>query len=189
MTDKPYAQLERGTLLVASPDVGQGLYHRSVVLVCEHTPTGSFGLILNKPYTDHLPEDLSAIEEITHPKVGLRVGGSMQSNQMMLLHSSNRHADQTLKITDSTYLGGDITFLRECLESDDCPHLLLCFGYTGWITGELEKEFMSGAWFLHPSSPALIFNTPAPSLWQTCLREMGGKYTSLSMIPDDLTLN
>lgn len=189
MSERSYAHIDKGTLLVASPDTGDGLYHRSVILICEHTSAGSFGLILNKPFEQELPEDLNSIEELTNPKVALRIGGNMQSNQMMLLHSSDRNSAQTLKIGNNIYLGGDINFLRECLESDNCPHLLLCFGYTGWITGELEKEFLSGIWFLHPSSPSLIFDTPSPLLWQTTLRQMGGKYSSLSIIPDDLTLN
>ena len=34
-----------------------------------------------------------------------------------------------------------------------------------------------------------IFDIPPEKLWQTILREMGGKYATLSMIPEDLSLN
>lgn len=45
----PYAKLEKGTLLVASPEVEEGFFSRAVILVCEHSPNGSFGLAINKP--------------------------------------------------------------------------------------------------------------------------------------------
>ena len=54
---------------------------------------------------------------------------------------------------------------------------------------QLEREFLDGGWFLYPASQELIFNVPSEKLWQTILREMGGKYATLSMIPEDLTWN
>lgn len=186
---RPPNHLEKGTLLIASPDVDEDLYFKSVVLICEHTPAGSFGLIVNKPVTVELPPEILPIDNLAHPKVQLRLGGKSQQNQMMLLHTSDRNADQTLQVTDNVYLGGDLQFLQESISSEGCPDLLLCFGYTGWTTGELEKEFMKELWFLHPASKELLFDTPSEKMWQTILKKMGGKYASLAMIPDDLTLN
>ncbi|NGX48150.1 MAG: hypothetical protein K1000chlam3_01540, partial [Chlamydiae bacterium] len=45
----PYSELSKGSFLIASPEIDAGIYFRSVVLICEHTPSGSFGLIINKP--------------------------------------------------------------------------------------------------------------------------------------------
>lgn len=189
MSKPPYATLSAGTLLIANPDVEPGLYNRSVVLVCEHTKAGSFGLIINKPFKVDLPEDILSGEELNNPKVNLRIGGKLQQSQMMLLHSSKSGAPQTLKVSEEIYLGGDINFLQENLANDECEHILLCFGYTGWAIGELEREFMSGLWYLYPASKQLVFNTPPEKIWQTVLRTMGGKYATMSMIPEDLSLN
>lgn len=186
---RPHAHLEKGTLLLASPDVDEDLYFKSVVLICEHTPAGSFGLIVNKPVSVEVPQDILPLDNLSHPKVQLRLGGKSQQNQMMLLHNSDVNADQTLNIADNVFLGGDLQFLQESMASEACPDLLLCFGYTGWTTGELEKEFMKGLWYLYPSSKDILFNTPPEKMWQTILKKMGGKYESISMIPDDLTLN
>lgn len=185
----PPNRLEKGTLLLASPDVEEELYFKSVILICEHTPAGSFGLIVNKPVTVEIPPEILPIGEIQHPKVHLRLGGKSQQNQMMLLHTSKQNIDQTLNVAPEIYLGGDLQFLQESIGSEACPDLLLCFGYTGWTTGELEKEFMKGLWFVHPASKELLFDTPAEKMWQLILKKMGGKYASLAMIPDDLTLN
>ncbi|MCH9613592.1 MAG: hypothetical protein SP1CHLAM54_05970 [Chlamydiia bacterium] len=108
---------------------------------------------------------------------------------MMLIHTSNAIPDQTLPLTDNVFLGGDLDFLQQATSSSNGPKMLLCFGYVGWAAGQLEKEFLEGDWFIHPSSEQLIFDTPPEKMWQTILREMGGKYATYSMIPEDLSLN
>lgn len=184
-----YSQIQKGTLLVASPDIDIGFFFRGVLLVCEHTPNGSFGLLINKSLDLELPEEIVHLNKETHTRVGIRAGGPVQTNQMMLLHDSDRIENQTLKICDHVYLGGDLQFLQESIENPDGPYIHLCFGYAGWGSGQLEREFLDGQWYLYPASSHFIFHTPPEKLWQTLLREMGGKYATLSMIPEDLSLN
>jgi putative transcriptional regulator len=186
----PYSQLTKGTLLIASPEIDMGIYFRSVVILCEHTPnSGSFGLILNKPLEIELPEDLINLKAAANQNLGIRAGGPIQPNQMMLLHSEARLAEQALTLCEGVYLGGDLQFLQEAMSDANGPHLRLCFGYTGWNPGQLEREFLSGNWFLSPGSTKYVFETPPEKLWQTILRDMGGRYATLSMIPEDLSLN
>ncbi len=181
--------IEKGSLLVASPNVTDPLYNQSVILICEYTSYGSFGLMLNKPYQIETIKANSEIDEIVQLKDNLRIGGSMQQNQLMLLHASTKHRDQTLKVTDGVYLGGDFPFLQELIREEPDSSLLICFGYTGWTAGELEKQFQDGLWFLYPSNKELIFDTPPDKLWKETLNSMGGTYKNISMIPSDLSLN
>lgn len=189
MENVPYSHLSKGTFLIASPEVTIPIYFRSVIVLCEHGPTGSFGLVINKPLDVKLPEELLNLKELANPNVQMRAGGPIQPNQMMLLHSSDQLADLAIKLCEGVFLGGDLQFLQEALGSPDGPHIRLCFGYAGWGPGQLEREFLSGGWFLHPGTKQHVFETPPDKLWQTLLREMGGKYASLSMIPEDLSLN
>lgn len=189
MEHLPYSQIQKGTFLIATPDIDAGFFFRGVILVCEHNANGSFGLLINKSLDLELPEDLINASHLTNPNIGIRAGGPVQTNQMMLLHTSSQIENQTLKICDGVYLGGDLQFLQEVLGSDQGPHVYLCFGYAGWGAGQLEREFLDGHWFLQPASEKYIFQTPPDKLWQSLLREMGGKYATLSMIPEDLTLN
>jgi putative transcriptional regulator len=185
----PYAELSKGSFLIASPEIDAGIYFRSVILLCEHTPSGSFGLIINKVADIELPKDLIDLNATQNPNIAMRAGGPIQPSQMMLLHSAESLKEQALQVCDGVYLGGDMQFLQEALASPTGPHLRLCFGYTGWEGGQLEREFLSGNWFLAPGSAKHVFETPSEKIWQTILREMGGKYATLSMIPEDLSLN
>lgn len=185
----PYSNLEKGTFLIATPDIDGGIFFRAVILICEHNPNGSFGLIINKSLNVELPEEILNPSILTNPHIGIRAGGPVQTNQMMLLHTSESIPTQSLSVAEGIHLGGDLTFLQEAIAQEEGPYIHLCFGYAGWAAGQLEREFLDGHWYLHPATAHHIFHTPPEKLWQTLLREMGGKYASLSMIPEDLTLN
>lgn len=189
MESIPYSQIQKGTFLIASPEIETGMFFRGVILVCEHNPNGSFGLVINKKLDLQLPEEIVNVHNLVNPRIGIRAGGPVQTNQMMLLHTSDIIQNQTLKICDGVYLGGDLSFLQECLADEEGPYINLCFGYAGWGAGQLEREFLDGSWFLHPASAYFVFNVNPEKIWQQLLLNMGGKYASLSMIPEDLTVN
>lgn len=190
MNHSPYSEIQTGTLLVASPEIDDEIYRRSVILLCEHTGTaGSFGLMVNKTLTIDFPQDSLQIENLNHQKIDILCGGKMQPNQMMILHSSKKAHDQIINITSEVYLGGDIQFLQDALVDDSCEKIYLCFGYVGWLASELQREFMDGKWYVYPGSRELIFDIPHEELWTTILQRMGGKYAALSSIPEDPSLN
>lgn len=189
MESIPYSHLEKGTFLISTPDVESGIFFRSVLLLCEHSPNGSFGIVINKMLDLELPEEILTLDQLNNSRVSIRAGGPVQTNQMMLLHSSTKIPEQTIEICEGVYLGGDLQFLQEAITDPNGPELRLCFGYAGWQAGQLEREFLDGGWFLCPASAKHIFQTPADKLWQELLRELGGRYATLSMIPEDLDVN
>ncbi len=178
----PYSHLQKGTFLIATPDVASGMFFRGVLLLCEHSPNGSFGIIVNKKLDLELPEEIIPPDQLQNPRVAIRAGGPVQTNQMMLLHSSDQITDQTIEITEGVFLGGDLQFLHGAIQDENGPPLLLCFGYAGWQAGQLEREFLDGGWYICPATAKHLFEIPPEKLWQTLLREMGGRYATLSMI-------
>lgn len=184
----PYSLLKKGSFLIASPEISSGLFSRSVILLCEHSPAGSFGLIVNKPLHIDLPEDLVDLKTPSNKNIQMRAAGPIQPNQMMLLHN-DQDLEETLKVTENVYLGGDLEFLQESIGDLGGPSILLCFGYAGWGPGQLERDFMNGSWILTPAHGKYIFECPPEKAWQQTLRDKGGKYATLSLIPEDLSLN
>ncbi|MGE3954437.1 MAG: YqgE/AlgH family protein [Parachlamydiales bacterium] len=189
MEPLPYSHLAKGTFLVATPEIETGIFFRGVVLLCDHSASGSFGVVINKPLEVELPEEILSLENIANTDVELRAGGPIQTNQMMLLHTSSEDPEQTTEICEGVHLGGDLDFLQHLVDNPEGGPVRLCFGYTAWTPGLLEREFLDGHWYLCPASKRHLFETPPAELWRTLLREMGGKYAVLSMIPDDLSLN
>ncbi len=189
MEDTPYSQIQKGTFLVASPDIEFGIFYRSVILICEHTANGSFGLVINKSLDLELPEEVINIHNLANPHVSMRAGGPIQPNQMMLLHTAKVPTQQTLEICEGVFLGGDLQFLQEAITDETGPPINLCFGYAGWESGQLEREFLDGHWYIHPATVNEIFYTDPEKIWAKILKEMGGKYALISTIPEDLSVN
>jgi putative transcriptional regulator len=183
------SKVEKGSLLIASPEIDSGLFARAVMLVCEHSETGSFALIINKPLEMELIQDFLAFGNIENPKIQLRAGGPIQSNQLMLVHGEKDLEEDVLTIGQGIYLGGDVDFLQKMIKKSDGPPVLLCLGYCGWLSGQLEQECAEGLWMVSKATPAYLFDTSPNKLWQDVLKDMGGRYKTLSLMPEDLTLN
>jgi len=186
----PYSELKKGTFLIASPDIDSGIFFRCVILLCDHNPRGSFGLIVNKPLEVTMEYNFCQWMHRPNNPIHLRRGGPHQPNQVLLLQDFEANGEASLKICDGIYLNMDINTLQvEPQEIAKPQNSILYFGYGEWSGGILEKEFLNNIWFLHPATSHHIFETPIERLWQTLLREMGGKYKTLSMMPNDLNLN
>lgn len=181
--------LQRGQFLIASPDVEMSLLSRTVLLLCEHNESGSFGIVVNKSLDIELPEEILNLKSAINKNISLRAGGPVQTNQMMLLHTTQDPEQQLLAIADGIFLGGNVQFLHKLLHDESSPPVHLCFGYAGWTSGQLEREFLDGSWFPYPATKMHLFETAPEQLWKLLLREMGGKYATLSTIPEDLSMN
>jgi len=185
MANIPYSDLKKGTLLIASPDIQGTLFYRSVILLCDHSSIGSFGLIVNKPL-DIDPEKTFLNVEESNTQLNIHAGGPNQPNQFMLIQDQGYDEETSVKICEGVYLNGKIEINED---KKQMPQTLLCFGYTSWASGVLEREFLSGAWILCPGTKEYIFDVPSNELWQTLLRKLGGKYKTLSLMPENLDLN
>jgi putative transcriptional regulator len=182
-------EVAKGTILVASPEIDVGILFRSVVIICEHTTNGSFGLMINKNIDIELPDEVLNSQEINNPNVAIRAGGPVQANQMMLLHNCTDIPQETLEICNNVYLGGNLQFLQKIVADPEGPHVNMCFGYIGWSNEQLQEELLEGHWFTHPGAAKYVFHTPPQNIWRTILQDMGGNFAAMSMIPEDLTLN
>ena len=89
MEKPPYSQIEKGTLLIATPEVGTGLFHRAVILLCEHNINGSFGIVINKELDIELPEELINVDQVanltrrTHLQQGIDIPGIVRRQAVL----------------------------------------------------------------------------------------------------------
>ncbi len=180
--------LKAGALLVAPPTMVDPNFKRSVVLVCDHTPEGSFGLILNRPLKvddDNLSSELDGYSN------GLSFGGPVQPNTLHFLHQLGDEVTDGEQIADSLYWGGDFDRVRQVaslrpLRKDELKFFL---GYSGWSEGQLEAEAENGDWIIAPCNLDIIFEVAAEKIWSTVLRRLGGDYAWIANYPLDPRLN
>ena len=159
-----------------------------MVLLCEHGPEGSFGLILNRPLTLQLSEVMEEIHQYDAP---LSLGGPVQPNTLHYLHRFGDRIPDALSLPEDIYWGGDFDVLKVLIEEEPttAQDLRFFLGYAGWSPGQLESEIEQGGWILSDTLNAFVFPEEADNLWRTVLRHKGGEYAILANFPDDPRMN
>ena len=178
----------QGRLLIAEPFLGDPNFERSVVLVCEHNESGTFGFVLNQT-THLLLKDV--IEDEIYAQIPLHIGGPVEQNTLHFVHRMGAVIEDSVQIGEGLYWGGDFEQLRSLLNMGTVTEQDVRFfiGYSGWGSGQLDGELTQNAWIVTETDADFIFDTPANQFWRGILRRMDGKYKALSNYPTDPRLN
>ena len=75
----------RGRLLIASPVLVDPNFHRTVVLIAEHTEDGAMGLVLNRPAETLVAEAVPDLTELADAGAPVYVGGPVASDSVIVL--------------------------------------------------------------------------------------------------------
>ena len=177
-----------GVILVAPPMMHDPNFRRSVVLLCEHTPDGSFGLILNRPLGVQLAEVVRGIEGHEYP---LGQGGPVQTDTLHFLHTCGELVPEAIPVGHGIFWGGDFEVMKLLIETGQTSATEARFflGYSGWSAGQLLDEIDQGGWIMSNGDARAVFESDPGALWRRILRKMGGEYAILSNFPEDPRLN
>ncbi|GAA2597445.1 YqgE/AlgH family protein [Actinomadura fulvescens] len=184
-----------GLLLVATPQLDDPNFKRSVVLVVEHDlEGGTLGVVLNRPTEVPVDRVLPPWAElVTGPSVVFQGGPVALDNALALARLPGEDEPLGWRALD-----GDPSVARVGLVDLDAPPGLLApellqlrvfAGYAGWSAGQLRSEVEDGAWYLVPAEAGDVFAGDPDRLWQEVLRRQGGDLAFVSTFPDDPTLN
>jgi putative transcriptional regulator len=167
--DAPAGQSLAGQFLIATPDMGDPHFDRTVILLVQHDRTGALGIIVNKPIGEQpLASLLEAVgEKNADAKGSVRIfsGGPVQPEAGFVIHSAEYRRPETVAITDQLSLTSSVKVLRDIANKSGPVKILVAFGYAGWGPNQLEKEIESGAWATAEADPALVFDANRDSLW------------------------
>ncbi len=169
----------RGQLLIASPQLAD-YFHRTVVLVLEHTDEGAMGLVLNRP-TD-APTDETVPELADLPDDGIvHAGGPVQPDAVLVLGDFEDPGEA------GTPVSGTLGLLDPDAPRPALRRARVYAGYAGWAPGQLDAELEEEAWITEAAAPDDPFG--AGDLWPDVLARKGGGFALLATMPDDPTLN
>ena len=170
------------TLLVSMPQLNDPNFKRSVVLLCEHSRQGAFGLVLNRP--THTPA--TSVVEFDEPLVhdsGLQfwTGGPVEPHRGWILLDEPPEDHESIRVWEGLYLSTSPLVLRRLLEAKGSGRARLLTGYAGWGSGQLDAEVAASAWLTAPIELDLIFDIQAPIMWETAIRRLGADPAALQM--------
>lgn len=172
--------------LIATPGLDDPFFSHSLVYLCEHTPEGAMGLIINHPSKlsfdevfDNCGIDLSSAFSIHEP---VYEGGPVQKQRGFVLHSStpkrwqaSAFLSQNLQITVSK----DI--LVAISKNRGPSSVLMALGYAAWEPGQLERELQENTWLCSPANSEILFDVPPEHRLETAAQSIGVNFTHYSL--------
>ena len=166
------SSVEKGVLLVASPSLEDPNFRQAVVLVVEHGPEGTVGLILNRSTNVLLSKALPDITVLKGTSYRLFAGGPVEPTRFLLLFRLKDKEPPTdgRSVFDGVYLGRTPKALERIITQAKPTETFRAFaGFAVWAPRQLEAEMLLGAWGILPPDSIGIFDKDPAILWSDCL--------------------
>ena len=179
----------RGQLLVATPQLPDENFYRTVVLMVEHNEHGALGVVLNRQADQSIEQLWSEVSEVTCPnpqKVNL---GGPVSGPVLAVHTDQELSE--IEILSGVYLAAQKHLLDQLVRQDTHRYRIYV-GHAGWGGGQIESELEQGAWLVTPATEAYVFYEKE-DLWEAVAKHIGDSILLDSLhikhMPDDPSMN
>jgi putative transcriptional regulator len=179
-----------GMLLVASPSLADPNFARTVVLVLDHGPSGTIGLVLNRPTGVPVDEILRQWHEqaaLASPAV-IFSGGPVSPSAVIGLVRGTLMGEPA----GWRSVLGEVGTVDLSVPPEDQPALdgaRLFSGYSGWASDQLDDEIDEGAWFCLDAIEDDLMTREPEQLWHDVLRRQGGDLGMLANFPPHPSVN
>ena len=115
------------------------------------------------------------------------VGGPVQESAVLVLAEFDDPDEAAMLVVDDVgFVPGDGDF---DLLATATRRARVFAGYAGWGPGQLEAELEESSWIVESSPTPELFSEPEDDLWARVLRDKGGVYRVVALMPDDPTVN
>ena len=160
----------QGHFLVASNDLLDANFLRTVVLIVQHGPDGALGLVLNRQTPTNLQQVWEQVGDSPCARNDLLSLGGPVSGPLMAVHTLASASD--IEIIAGLYFTTGAESLRE-LATQPEPSARFFIGHAGWGPGQLEGELESGSWLTGPATIDTVFSA-ADDLWLRVTKQLVG---------------
>ena len=169
-------------LLLSMPQLDDPNFKRTVVLLCQHSLEGAWGLVLNRPTGQRAAEVVQLDPPLAADSgLDIWVGGPVDPNRGCILLGEDPKDPDAIELAAGLYLSGSPRLLRRLLERHPPARTRLMMGYAGWGPGQLEAELTQSAWLIGDLALDLVFDIDAAVMWETAIRRLGADPAMLQM--------
>jgi putative transcriptional regulator len=161
-------------LLLSMPQMHDPNFERTVVLLCQHTSDGAFGLVVNRPVTTTarvMAADRP--EEGTEHELEVWIGGPVEPERSWILLNDGDADSRAIRVCDGVFLSTSAGVLQRIIDHSADGRTRLIAGYAGWGPGQLDSEIAASAWLSTEVQIDLLFDTPSDDMWEVAIRRLG----------------
>jgi putative transcriptional regulator len=169
---KSAADLHKGKLLVASRELPDPNFAKTVILLVDYSADGVVGLILNRRSTIPISRALDELRAAKNRPDPVYAGGPVGENGVLALLRSSSPPGDAQRVLADVYLVANKDLLEKTVASTTDPKKFRVYlGYAGWTEPQLENEVNLGAWFIFQGTAAAVFDNDPDSLWTRLIHE------------------
>jgi len=185
-------RVRAGTLLLASTDLQEPTFRRSVIYIVEHNDGGTLGVVLNRPSETAVYNVLPQWTDLVAKPKTMFVGGPVKRDAALCLGALRigvdpegmpgvRHVAGRIVMVD---LDADPESIAESVEG-----VRIFAGYSGWTIGQLDGEIERDDWIVLSALPSDVLVEPRVDLWSQVLRRQPMPLPLFATHPIDLGRN
>ncbi len=178
----------KGYLLISEPNMLDPNFKRAVILLTDHNETESVGFILNQP-TKVSINDL--IDEFPPFDASVFIGGPVQKETLHFIHSAGDLIEGSIQVEQDLYWSGNFQTLMQLITEKKIYSSQIRFfaGYTGWSSGQLEREIEEQSWIVAPGNSEIALRQNNQKLWKNFISQMDREYAIWANMPENPNLN
>jgi putative transcriptional regulator len=180
----------KGYLLIATPQLLDPNFGRTVLLIFDHTDEGAAGVVLNRP-TEMTVTEISeqVFQERLEWSKAIHLGGPVPG-PLIAIHTVESLGDD--EIFAGLHRTVDPAKIEEVVRRNAEPSLIVA-NYAGWGPGQLEREIRENSWLFLPATAEHVFWPGESDLWDTVVKKVSAsqltRILGIREIPSDPNLN
>lgn len=161
--------------LLAMPSQAGSYFGNTLTYICEHSPRGAMGIMVNRATNIPVAELLRQNGQTPHMDEGIYVleGGPVEKARGFVLHSDEVFIEESMKVTEGLFLTTSRSILNAIGESEGPRKYLVALGYSGWGPGQLEQEMEESAWLSCPANEDVLFEVPLKKRLEAAASTLG----------------
>lgn len=184
-------------LLIASPQMVDVFFAKTVILLCDYNEDGALGIVVNRTTELHPDEVLEQMEVSDGGGIRSPVlwGGPVQPGAVFLTYSrapegmpsaaEGEDSEPVFDLGPRLQVSPSREVIRAVAADHGNPGAFLSLGYAGWGAGQLDEEIQSGSWIFTEAEPSALFGVAADDLYDYCIDKLGVGEHQLWMMPID----
>jgi putative transcriptional regulator len=167
----------KGQFLMAMPLLVDQNFYQTVTCICEYTPAGAVGIVVNKVHPSLSGKDIFnelEIESISGVEsIPIHIGGPVHIGEIFVLHGSPFGWEGCLMITSNLAMSNTRDILEAVAMGRGPKSFIVALGCAGWGPGQLESEIKENAWLTSPVFEEILFNMPIEERWEEAIKKVG----------------
>ncbi|WP_394182698.1 YqgE/AlgH family protein [Marinomonas posidonica] len=170
--------------LISMPHLDDPHFEHTVIYLCEHTPAGAMGIIINRPsnidfseLADHLSMPIEQPGLLTET---IYTGGPVEAERGFILHTADKQWSNTLPVTSEVSLSASLQALEDIAKGQGPSAFRVTLGCAGWDDGQLEMEIANNDWLVCEADLDVLFHTPSELQFTAATQVLGIDMARLS---------